>query len=115
DHRTMSGPEGFEYRSRKTGEAAIFHHGKLSKMLKGKDADAFVKKVKPLKGAEAQQAMADAVGNDGQGVGLGANAPGGQSASLQGHTKGQPVKEFRRKTGLPAAPLAVRPLNTRRV
>jgi hypothetical protein len=95
----MSGPEGFEYRSRKAGEVAIFHHGKLSKMLKDKEADAFLKKAKDLKGAEAQEHMSQAVGNDGQGVGLNATAPGGQDPSLQGDTAGHPHKEFRRKTG----------------
>lgn len=95
----MSGPEGFEYRSRKTGEVAIFHHGKLSKMLTGKDATAFVKKIGSLKGAEAQQAMAEAVGNDGQGGGLGGNGLGGQNLGPHIDSKGHPVKEFRRKTG----------------
>ena len=68
-------------------------------MLKDKQADAFLKGVKDLKGADAQAYMDDAVGNDGQGAGRGTGAPGGQDPGLHGDTKGHPVKEFRRKTG----------------
>jgi hypothetical protein len=55
----MSAAEGFEYRERKSGEVAIFHHGKLVKMMRGAEAKAFVAAVKK---GDDQQVMLDAVG-----------------------------------------------------
>ena len=91
----MSGPEGFEYRSRSADEVAIFQHGKLAVMLRGKDAHTFLKDVEK---GEAQEVMAQAAGNHRQGgrPGVGSQGPG---SSLHGDAKGHPVKEFRRKTG----------------
>jgi hypothetical protein len=55
----MTAAEGFEYRERKSGEVAIFHHGKLVKMMRGAEAKSFVAASKK---GDAQQVMLDAVG-----------------------------------------------------
>ncbi len=57
----MSTAEGFEYRERKSGEVAIFHHGKLVKMMRGADAKKFVAAAKK---GDGQQVMLDAVGEN---------------------------------------------------
>ncbi len=91
----MSAAEGFEYRSRTTGEVAIFQHGKLAVMLRDKDAAKFLKDVEK---GEPQEVMAEAAGNHKQGgkPGVGSQGPG---SNMHGDAKGHPVKEFRRKTG----------------
>jgi hypothetical protein len=91
----MSGPEGFEYRSRKTGEVAIFQHGKLSVMLRDNDAKKFLEEVEK---GDPQAVMAETAGNHKQGgtPGVGSQGPG---SHMHGDAKGHPVKEFRRKTG----------------
>ncbi len=55
----MSAAEGFEYRERKSGEVAIFHHGKLVKLMRGAEAK---KLIAAAKKGDAQQVMLDAVG-----------------------------------------------------
>ncbi|MFT6943406.1 MAG: hypothetical protein ACJA2F_001608 [Nitriliruptoraceae bacterium] len=62
----MTSPEGFTYKRRKASEAvAIFHHGRLSKTLKGDDATEFLAK---LGGDDEQLVMATATGNYRQGT-----------------------------------------------
>ncbi|WP_297082188.1 hypothetical protein [uncultured Demequina sp.] len=90
----MSGAEGFDFRTRSNGEVAIFHHGKLSKMMRGDEAESFLAAVKD---GDAQEAMAAAVGNDGQ-----LSRPGAQAASataLHGNGEAHAHQEFRRKSG----------------
>ena len=92
----MTGAEGFDYRTRSNGEAVIFHHGKLAKMMRDDEAKAFIKAVKD---GDPQQVMADYVGNDGQ-----AQKPGGTGKStgpdsLHGNGEAHATKDFRRKTG----------------
>jgi hypothetical protein len=91
----MSSPEGYRFTARTNGEVAIFHHGKLAKMLKDDAAQEFLAAVK--KGDE-QKVMGAAVGNDGQ-----AARPGGGPQGLDGGMRGNGAahghKEFRRKSG----------------
>lgn len=91
----MSAPEGFDYRTRTNGEVHIFHHGKLAKMLKDEPAQDFLAAVKD---GDAQRAMADAVGNDGQGAGV-STGPSGPGTHLHGNGQAHPHQEFRRKSG----------------
>jgi len=90
----MSGPEGYDYRTRTNGEVHIFHHGKLAKMLKDEAAQAFLAAVKD---GDAQEAMADAVGHSG------ATRPGGGSGGpgthLHGNGAAHTQQQFRRKSG----------------
>ncbi len=58
----MTAPEGFEHRERKNGDVAVFHHGKLVKLLRGADAKALLA---AMKKGDPQQAMADASGGPG--------------------------------------------------
>lgn len=86
--------EGYQYKSRKTGEVAIFHHGRLAVLLKDKQAEAFLKNVKK---GDAQQVMAEAAGHthpDRPGV-----SAGGTGQHLHRDATGHAHKEFRRKTG----------------
>lgn len=90
----MANAEGYDYKTRSNGEVAIFHHGKMSKMMRGDEAKAFLKAVADT---DAQQAMADAVGNDGQKSrpGGGPQTPG---SSMSGNGSAHTVTEFRRKS-----------------
>lgn len=92
----MSGAEGFDYRTRANGEVAIFHHGKLAKMMRGDEAATFLAAVKE---GDAQQAMADAVGNDGQFARPGVGGTGPTADALHGNGDAHAPKEFRRKSG----------------
>ncbi|WP_062518360.1 hypothetical protein [Demequina gelatinilytica] len=91
----MSAPEGFDYRTRTNGEVHIFHHGKLAKMLREGPAEDFLAAVKD---GDAQEAMAAAVGNDGQGGGVQGSATG-PGTHLHGNGTAHPHQEFRRKSG----------------
>lgn len=90
----MATAEGFDYRTRSNGEVAIFHHGKMSKLMRDDEAKDFLTS---LKDGDAQQLMADAVGNDGQSArpGGGPQAPG---SSMHGNGSAHTVTEFRRKS-----------------
>ncbi|MFV0285198.1 MAG: hypothetical protein ACK5IM_02270 [Demequina sp.] len=85
--------EGYDYRTRSTGEVVIFHHGKLVKTLKGDEAETFASAVEA---GDPQSAMANAVGNDGQveHPGSHSESSGGMrnNGAAHGHT------EFRRKS-----------------
>ena len=90
----MTGAEGFDYRTRSNGEVAIFHHGKLARLMRGENAEAFLKEVED---GDAQALMAAAAGNDGQ-----MSRPGAQATSttaLHGNGEAHPHQDFRRKTG----------------
>lgn len=54
---------GFTYRSRKTGEIQVLHHGKRAATLRGADAADFVAEVELGNDADAQQLMARLTGN----------------------------------------------------
>ncbi|MBP6530475.1 MAG: hypothetical protein KA260_10165 [Burkholderiales bacterium] len=54
---------GFTYRSRKTGEIQVLHHGKVAATLRGTDAVDFVAEVEHGDAADAQQLMARLTGN----------------------------------------------------
>ncbi|WP_084104712.1 hypothetical protein [Demequina sp. NBRC 110056] len=86
--------EGFDYRTRTNGEVAIFHHGKLAKMMRDAEAQKFLD---AIKGGDAQEVMAAAVGNDGQMARPGSQAT--SSTSLHGNGEAHPHQEFRRKSG----------------
>ena len=86
--------EGYDYRSRATGEVVIFHHGKLAKTLHGDDAKTFMRAVE---GSDAQAAMAEWVGNDGQVEHPGSHAESGGGMRNNGAAHGH--QDFRRKTG----------------
>ncbi|WP_084038760.1 hypothetical protein [Demequina sp. NBRC 110053] len=86
--------EGFDYRVRSNGEVAIFHHGRLAKMMRGDEARQFLDAVKD---ADPQETMAAAVGNDGQMARPGAQAT--SATALHGNGEAHAVKDFRRKTG----------------
>ena len=91
----MSGAEGFDYRTRTNGEVAIFHHGKLAKMMREDEAQDFLGQVK---GNDAQEVMARFVGNDGQAAKPGTGAHPAVDA-LHGNGEAHPHQEFRRKSG----------------
>lgn len=91
----MSGPNGFDYRTRTNGEVHIFHHGKLAKMLKDEDAQAFLAAVKD---GDAQQVMADAVGAPNS-PGRVSGGPSGPGSHLHGNGESHAPTQFRRKTG----------------
>jgi hypothetical protein len=90
----MTAPEGFEHRERKNGDVAVFHHGKLVKLLRGADAKALLA---AMKKGDPQQAMADASG------GPGSSKPGtgvtGGGRQLGGDGRSHAHGEFRRKSG----------------
>lgn len=54
---------GFTYRSRKTGDIQVLHHGKLAAILRGTDAADFIAEVTAGDDADAQQLMARITGN----------------------------------------------------
>lgn len=91
----MSSPEGYRFTARKNGEVAIFHHGKLAKMLKADAAQEFLAAV--TKGDE-QDVMGAAVGNDGQKARPG-GGPQGPDGAMQVGGNAHGHKEFRRKSG----------------
>lgn len=91
----MSGNKGYDYRTRTNGEVHIFHGDRLATMLRGKEAEEFLKQVKD--GGDAQQAMADAVGaTDASRPRVGVNGPG---AHLHGNGEAHAPQQFRRKSG----------------
>ncbi|WP_084079245.1 hypothetical protein [Demequina sp. NBRC 110057] len=85
--------EGYDYRTRATGEVVIFHHGKLVKTLRADEAQEFMREAEA---GDAQAAMAGVVGNDGQVEHPGSHAESGggmrNNGAAHGHT------EFRRKS-----------------
>ena len=91
----MSGPKGFDYRTRTNGEVHIFSQGKLAKMLRDEDAQAFLKAI--IDG-DAQQVMADAVGASHFG-GRSPGGPSGPGTNLHGNGASHAPTVFRRKTG----------------
>ncbi len=92
----MSAAEGFDYRTRSNGEAVIFHHGKLAKMMRGDEAKSFLEEVKS---GDPQQVMAAHVGNDGQDEKPGSAGKQQGPAALHGNGEAHANKDFRRKTG----------------
>ncbi len=90
----MTTAEGFDYRERKSGEVAIFHHGKMAKMMRGDDAKKFLA---ALKEGEPQEVMSEFAGNDGQVAR--AAGPGSSGPSLHGNGQAHQQREFRRKSG----------------
>lgn len=90
----MASPEGFEFKERATGDVAIFHHGRLAKLLRGAEAKTFLAAVKK---GDAQALMADAAG------GPGGSRPGGgvtaDGKALGGDGRAHGHSEFRRKSG----------------
>jgi hypothetical protein len=56
----MGAAEGFEYRERKSGEVAIFHHGRLATTLRGERAARFLS---DAKAGDPQELMARVTGN----------------------------------------------------
>jgi hypothetical protein len=56
----MPAPEGFEFEARKSGEVAIFHHGRLATTLRKETAARFLKDAKT---GDPQELMARATGN----------------------------------------------------
>ena len=90
----MSGNKGYDYRTRINGEVHIFHGDRLATMLRGKDAEEFLAKVKE---GDAQQAMADAVGaTDKARPRMSAAA---EAAHLHGNGEAHAPQQFRRKSG----------------
>lgn len=88
----MTAPEGFDYRERKNGEVAIFHHGKLAKMMRADDAKKFLAS---LKKGDAQQVMAEFAGNDAQ---VARPDGPGSAPTLHGNGPAHTQTEFRRKS-----------------
>ncbi|MCB2412829.1 hypothetical protein LGT39_08220 [Demequina sp. TTPB684] len=91
----MSGPNGFDYRTRTNGEVHIFHQGKLAKMLKDEDAQKFLAAIKD---GDPQQIMDDAVGAQ-HSNGRVSGGPTGPGSHLHGNGAGHAPTQFRRKTG----------------
>ena len=91
----MSGPKGYDYRTRTNGEVHIFSQGKLAKMLKDEEAQAFLKAV--VEG-DPQEAMADAVGWDTRSTRV-ADGRTGPGTNLHGNGASHAPQQFRRKTG----------------
>lgn len=87
--------EGYRYGTRTNGEVAIFHHGKLAKMLRDEAAQQFLAAVKD---GDEQEVMAATVGNDGQ-VARPSSGTGATGRNLRGGGAAHGHKEFRRKSG----------------
>ena len=93
-HEDMSGNKGYDYRTRTNGEVHIFHGDRLATMLRGKDAEDFLARVKD---GDPQQAMADAVGaTDASRPGARRSGPG---THLHGNGEAHAPQQFRRKSG----------------
>lgn len=60
---TSSQPEGFTFRTRKSGEVEILHHGITAAVLRAKEAKAFQAKAARATEAELQHLMARLTGN----------------------------------------------------
>lgn len=91
----MSGPEGFERKDRPNGDIAIFHHGKLAKMVKGADAKKLTTAL-GKKDADEQELLSEAAGaNNAARPGTGPQGPKGLGGDGVAHGHG----EFRRKSG----------------
>ena len=62
---SSTGPSdlGFTYRSRKSGDVEILHHGRVATTLRGRDAEDFLAEAPDATSAEAQQLMARITGN----------------------------------------------------
>jgi hypothetical protein len=56
----MPAPDGFEFAERKSGEVAIFHHGRLATTLR---KEAVARFLKDVKADDPQELMARAIGN----------------------------------------------------
>lgn len=56
----MGAPSGFDFTRRKNGEIVISHDGRVVTVLRGRDADAFLRKVET---GDGQEVMARATGN----------------------------------------------------
>ncbi|WP_152649205.1 hypothetical protein [Demequina flava] len=91
----MSTPEGYDYRARTNGEVAIFHHGKLAKMMRDEEAQEFLD---AMKDGDAQEVMGRFAGFDGQTQRPGTGPQSGTDA-LHGNGEAHAQKDFRRKTG----------------
>lgn len=91
----MSGPNGFDYRTRPNGEVHIFHRGKLAKMLKDADAKKFLAAIED---GDEQQLMDEAVGEQNSN-GRVSGGPTGPGSHLHGNGAGHAPTQFRRKTG----------------
>lgn len=87
--------EGYRYGTRTNGEVAIFHHGKLAKLLRDEAAQEFLAAVKD---GDEQAVMAATVGNDGQ-VARPTSGTGRGGPHYAGDGVAHAHKEFRRKSG----------------
>ena len=56
----MGKPSGFSFKQRKNGEIVISHQGRVATILRGRQADTFVKKVEA---GDGQELMARLTGN----------------------------------------------------
>ena len=56
----MGKPSGFSFTRRKNGEVVISHQGRVATILRGRRADAFVKKIET---SDGQELMARLTGN----------------------------------------------------
>ncbi len=91
----MSSPEGFEAKHRANGDIAVFHHGKMAKMVRGADAKKLATAL-TKKGADEQAVLADAAGTaGGSRPGTGPQGPKGLGGDGQAHGHGV----FRRRAG----------------
>lgn len=86
--------EGYDYRTRPTGEVVIFHHGKLVRTLRADEAQEFMT---AIEGDGSQGAIAAWVGNDGQVEHPGSHSESGGGMRNNGAAHGH--QDFRRKTG----------------
>ena len=92
----MSTAEGFEHKERPNGDVAIFHHGKMAKMIRGADAKKLLTAL-GKKDADQQQVIAAAVGGAANAArpGTGPQGPKGLGGDGQAHSHA----EFRRRGG----------------
>ncbi|MBL8514418.1 MAG: hypothetical protein JNJ55_10540 [Betaproteobacteria bacterium] len=54
---------GFTFKTRKSGDVQVFHHGKLASTLRGNDAEEFLAESQESTGEALQQLMARVTGN----------------------------------------------------
>ncbi|WP_062071200.1 hypothetical protein [Demequina sediminicola] len=92
----MSAPEGYDYATRSNGEVVIFHHGKLAKLMREKEAEEFLAAVKD---GDAQEVMDRFVGFDGQTSRPGSSGKHPATDALHGNGAAHGHTDFRRKTG----------------